>query len=210
MSTTITTRAELIAVVKDYLIESALIDSSGADITPLFIQLAEFEFNRRLLCREMEDRVEKTTSSTSPEIVGLPNDFLMASLIISSGTSRNILRKMSLDQLEYRYSNTTGTPLHYAMYNNQIRLAPIPTEETTIQVYYYKKITPITSSTTNWLFDTYPELYLYGTLVQAAKYAKNEAEVVDWLNITSATINSINALSDQSKRGNGAYKLQIR
>jgi hypothetical protein len=59
----------------------------------------------------------------------------------------------------------------------------IPTPDTTYdgELTYYAKIPSLSdSNTSNWLLAYAPDLYLYGALVEAEPYLKNDERIAVW------------------------------
>ena len=58
-------------------------------------------------------------------------------------------------------------------------LAPTPDQAYTFEVLYYERIAPLSSTNqTNWLTQYAPNAMLYGTLLQAMPFLKNDARAI--------------------------------
>lgn len=177
---------------------------------PEFIALAEAKFNRELRCRQMETRstTSVSLSNTEPEMVSLPSDFQsMRSFRITSVTGRPRLEYMSDTQMdEYRQTigNVAGQPKYFSIFGNEIELCPTPDDAYTIEMKYRATVTALTASaTTNWLILLAPDLYLYGTLLEAAPYMKEDPRIAVWGAGMTAAIDGLNDLTQESGYGSG-------
>ena len=75
---------------------------------------------------------------------------------------------------------TTGTPKYYADFDqNTFMLAPTPNSNYTAEVHYFYRPASLTAgsdSGTTWLSENAPNTLLFGSLVEASTYLKNETE----------------------------------
>jgi hypothetical protein len=79
-----------------------------------------------------------------------------------------------------RYT-ASGKPQYYTVVGNQLEFIPTPDSEYQGELTYYAKIPPLSdSNTSNWLLAYAPDLYLYGALVEAEPYLKNDERVALW------------------------------
>jgi hypothetical protein len=77
-------------------------------------------------------------------------------------------------------SSLTSTPLYYSDTDYQHwYLAPTPDQAYSFEVLYYERIPPLsTTNQTNWLTQYAPNAMLYGTLLQAMPFLKNDARAI--------------------------------
>lgn len=76
----------------------------------------------------------------------------------------------------------TGTPEFYADYGYQHwLLAPTPIAGLTLEVLYYEQPQFLDDANqANWLTEYAPDLLLYGTLLEAAPFLKNDTRLATW------------------------------
>lgn len=76
----------------------------------------------------------------------------------------------------------TGTPQFYADYDYQHWLiAPAPAVDTSIEILYYEQPRFLGDETqTNFITEYAPDMLLYGTLLEAAPYLKNDQRLQIW------------------------------
>lgn len=180
--------------ISDYTtLQSAAVEYLGRDQdatlvarVPTFIQFFEAKMNRDLRHRKMEQRSTTTvdTSDTEPEFISLPSDFQsMQRIRLSSYTGKPSIDYRSgtqADDYRFKNANTTGRPLFYTVVGDEIELLPTPDQNYTIEMVYRKYIPALASYSTNWLLSLAPDLYLYGTLLEAEPYLKNDPRIATW------------------------------
>jgi hypothetical protein len=100
-----------------------------------------------------------------------------------SGTRNPILLRKYEYLREYWPTPTnTDIPKFYCDYDySHWLVAPTPTSAYTFEVLYYERVQPLDSSNqTNW-FTTYaPQALLYGSLLQAMPFLKNDERMGMW------------------------------
>ena len=171
-----------------------------ADLTsviPDFITLTEADLNRSLRVREMSVR---TRAPISEQYVKLPVDFLgmrNIELVTSPVTPLEYRNLQNLDL--YRAADATGKPVYYSITQNNIEFAPVPDAEYTLEIVYYQKIPALVDNATNWLLDTHPDAYLYGTLMQSAPYLQADERIGIWAGKYNQIKEQITASDEKAK-----------
>lgn len=171
------------------------------DQIPGFIRLAHAKFNRELRVRDMQVRSE---ASSDDEYVALPSDFLeMHSLEIDAGGVWSPPLKYISEQeaIERRASLDTAGTRFYTIYGSELELVSAPTTSIDYRLKYYAKI-PVLSATntTNWLLTKSPDIYLYGSLLEAVPYLKNDERVPLWTAARQKVIDDMHAESERALR----------
>ncbi|WP_139484985.1 phage adaptor protein [Bradyrhizobium ivorense] len=190
--------ASLQAAVTEYLARDQ--DTTLIGRIPTFIQFAEAKFNRQLFIRQMEQRAIAVTDPTlaEPEFIALPTDFQsMRRVRLSSIAGKPCLEFRSGTQLdEYRFgvSDVAARPLYFTVFGNELEIAPTPDTAYSIEMIYRRTIPPLAATDPNWLLTLAPDLYLYGTLLEAAPYLKDDGRIQTWGLGFSAALNDLNNL----------------
>jgi hypothetical protein len=96
----------------------------------------------------------------------------------------------------------------YCLLANQIQLAPAPDGTYTVEVDYYEVIPPLASNSTNWLLTAAPDIYLYGSLLEAAAFLLDDPRVPLWQAAYAQCIGQLNS-ADRNARWSGS-RLQVR
>lgn len=193
----INTYATLVSAATEYLARDQ--DSTLVARIPDFITLAEAKFNRVLNHPKMETRSTTTvdTSSTSPEFITLPSDFqTMRSVRLSGVTGKprlSFATKTQIDDYRYSIDNVEDQPVYFAIVGTEMELAPTPGEDYTLEMVYRANISALTSgNTTNWLLTLAPDLYLYGVLMEAAPYLKDDNRIAVWASGMQTALEQLN------------------
>ena len=146
-----------------------------------FVALAEATFNRVLRLRAMETTVADTTPSGSKEDA-LPTGYLQMREIHLT-TSPIVSLSYITPEIMYRIraGSTSGKPNSYTILGDNILFGPTPDSGYTYSVTYYKGFDALSDAApTNWLLTNAPDLYLYGTLLQAEPFLMNDERVPLW------------------------------
>jgi len=182
---------------------------------PEFITLSEAKLNRELFVRQMEERSTATVDigSDEPEFISLPDDFqTMRRMRLSSVTGKpHLLFKSGVQLDEYRTSNAdiAGRPLYFTIVGDEIELAPTPDQDYTLEMVYRKNIPALADNTTNWLLTLAPDVYLYGALLEAAPYTKEDERIQTWLTGFASAIDGLNRLSLASTFNAGPMQMRV-
>jgi len=93
-----------------------------------------------------------------------------------------LLRKYEYLREYWPTATETGVPKFYADYDyTHWLVAPTPATNYTFEVLYYERLQPLDSSNqTNWLTTYAPQALLYGTLLQAMPFLKNDDRTPMW------------------------------
>lgn len=156
------TYAELVAAVAVWLSRS----DQTANI-PTFIRTAEARINRELRVREM---VGRATASVDVEFADLPPDFLAPR---SAQMGDRVLNYLTPNDLLNVCAG--GPTAYYTVLGSELQFAPVPVTVATVQLTYYRRLTPVSDGATNWLLDNHSDAYLYGSLCEAAFVTRDDA-----------------------------------
>ena len=189
-------------------------------VIPDFITLAEANFNRDIRHWKMEAR----TSGGQPagqEYMVIPADWLetirmhVVDTSVTPNTSSNPITMISRDQMaDIRYKNNDNAgknPFAYTHADGQFQLYPTPPQNVDIELLYYQKIPALSATTTtNWLLDEAPDVYLYGALLHSAPYLQEDARIAAWAQLYSAAVANLNRVSEQTRYSGSGMKLKVR
>ena len=164
--------------------------SERGDMTkfiPDLIGMAEARISRTLDHPFMSGRATSTvvTTSSEPQFVDLPTDFqAMRRLYLSGVTGQPIIEYLTEGQLAREKNRTGGArsrPTKYTIFGSELELLPIPDSAYVLEMVYRKRL-PILSDTvqSNWLLSLSPDIYLYGSLYQAAQFTGEQDKIARW------------------------------
>ena len=170
------TFAGLKATIADYLNRDDL-----TAVIPSFITIAEAKFNRKLRTRQM---VKRATATLDTAFFAFPADFLQAKefqLNTNPITYLEFITEKQGDLMRQDAIIAAGKPKYYTIVGTQLEVIATPDSSYTGELTYYGKITALSdSNTSNWLLAYAPDLYLYGALVEAAPYLKDDERIAVW------------------------------
>ena len=157
-------------------------DASVVNAIPTFITLCEFEIAQEIKTLGQLQVVNATMNINNPVIVKPARWRKTVSMTIDTGTSTQpvYLRKYEYLRNYWPNETQTGLPLYYADTDYEHwYVAPTPSLAYNFEVLYYERIAPLSSTNqTNWLTQNAPNAMLYGTLLQAMPFLKNDARQV--------------------------------
>jgi len=175
----ISTYAELKTAIASWLDREDL-----TNIIPDFIALTESRHRRDFKIRRMETRVTASTIADT-EYYSLPDNYVaMRNIQLNTDpkTSLEYLTPEIMDRV--KGGSSTGKPKAYSIIGNNFQLRPIPDSVYEIEMLYYKYFTPLSdSNTTNDMLTYHPDLYLYGSLVEAEPYLQNDKRLQTWASL---------------------------
>ena len=113
----------------------------------------------------------------------LPSDFLWSySLAIVSSSDYVYLLNKDVNFIRDAYPNpaTTGVPKHYAYFTDtSLIIGPTPNAVFDVEFHYGYYPESIVTAGTSWLGDDFDSALLNGALVEAIRFMKGEADMVD-------------------------------
>lgn len=123
------------------------------------------------------------SQNTSNGVIAVPSDFL-AWKVVYAGSDAKQLDPVPLSQLYLKYPRglVTGAPRWIARNGSNFEFGPQPDSAYAIAGTYYAKPTLIRNDTNgeNWLTQNAPDLMLYGALLEAAPYIKDDERALVW------------------------------
>jgi hypothetical protein len=154
---------------------------------PRLINLAERRIAREL---KIEGFINVVTGTLSAGQSVYPKpDRWRDTVSISIGTGATLDNRKVLFARVYEYLRSywpnaleTDTPLFYSDYDySHWLLAPTPDAEYPFEILYYE-LPPLLDESvqTNWITEYAPQLLLYGTLVEATPFLKNDERIPVW------------------------------
>jgi len=202
----ITSYSTLISAAKTYLNRS---DISDAQIQE-FISLAEASFNRVLRTR---NQIKRSTSSISTQFVTQPADLLELYNIQLNTDPVRRLEQVSLSKMDSlkEESSTSGKPRYFAITGSDFEFYPAPDASYNIEVIYYATIDPLSAdSDPNFLITNHPDIYLFGTLVQAEPWLMNDERIGVWGALLGKSIEELRVSDERSQTESGTIVMRAK
>jgi hypothetical protein len=157
---------------------------------PRLINLAERRIARELKIQGFINVVSGTLQ-TGVSVYAKPDRWRdTVSINIGTGTNNNTRKVVFARAYEYLLSywpdrTATDQPEYYSDYDYSHWLyAPTPDADYPFEVLYYE-LPPLLDDAvqTNWLTEYAPQLLLYGTLLEATPFLKNDERIPVWQNM---------------------------
>ena len=156
---------------------------------------ADFVANLPVMVRTAEQRVFNTVQLPvqRKNVLGnmtpfnpyltLPADFLSpysVAVQLAGGNYAYLLNKdVEYIREAYPAPGSTGTPKVYALFDADTAIVgPTPTTNLVVELHYNAYPASITTANNSWLGDNFDSVLLYGTLVEAAVFMKEEADMM--------------------------------
>lgn len=173
------TYSDLTSTVLQYLERK---DTAVVNAIPTFISLAEFEISQEIKTLGQLQIVESAMTSANPVLQKPARWRKTVSMNVSIDGKRQpvYLRKYEYLKNYWPDSTQTDVPLYYADTDwDHWYLAPTPAQAYNFEVLYYERIAPLSSTNqTNWLTQNAPNAMLFGTLLQAMPFLKNDQRTI--------------------------------
>jgi hypothetical protein len=159
-------------------------DASTLAKIPLFIMLAEQIIASQI--KFLGNLTVNTSAMTAGQAtIDKParwHKTVSMNVTINGDRQPVLLRKYEYLRSYWPDPSATGTPLYYCDYDyTHWMVAPTPSAAYDFEVLYYERVQPLDSSNqSNW-FTTYaPQALLYGSLLQAMPFLKNDERMPMW------------------------------
>jgi hypothetical protein len=157
-------------------------DAAVVNAIPTFITLCEFEIAQEIKTLGQLTVANSTMTPDNPVLAKPARWRKTVSMSVNNGTSMQpvLVRKFEYLKNYWPDVTQTDTPVYYADTDYEHwYLAPTPDQAYTFEVLYYERIAPLSSTNqTNWLTQYAPNAMLYGTLLQAMPFLKNDARAI--------------------------------
>jgi len=178
-------------------------DNLTAEI-PDFIALCEATLQVR--CKLVE--FESTATVTITSGVGtLPTGFVGMRSVYWNDSLAQPLQYITPEQFDAMRSWGEGDTYFYTISGSTIRTSN--TETGSVIMTYYAKFVPLSgSNASNAILASFPDAYLYGSLVQACIYQMDDAGAAKYSSLFSGAIDRINE-NNEARKYAGAT-LQVR
>tara|TARA_R110002110_G_scaffold53563_1_gene154508 strand:- start:919 stop:1563 length:645 start_codon:yes stop_codon:yes gene_type:complete len=151
---------------------------------PTFIVQAEDRIIKSVELPNFRKNVTGTFTSSN-QYLSTPSDYLYpySLAVLDSDSNYNYLLNTDVSFIREAYplASTTGTPKHYAQFDDTTFIVgPTPNSNYTTELHYFyipQSIT-VASDGTTWLGTNAPEVLLYASLVEAYTFMKGELDIL--------------------------------
>ena len=156
--------------------------SDLTDRIPEFISLAEARFNRVLRIRDMETVSTAISTAAGTREYDLPTGFVQMKEFHLTTDPLTPLAYITPEMMSrIQAGSSKSKPQVFTIIADKVRLGPNPDAVYTTSMLYYKAFTALSdSATTNDMLTNNPDVYLYGTLLEAEPFIMNDERVQLW------------------------------
>ena len=150
---------------------------------PEFITLAEARFNRVLRIRDMEVVSTSISTSAGTREYSLPTRFVQMKEFHLTTDPLTPLAYITPEMMtRMQAGSSKSKPQVYTIIADNVRLGPNPDAVYTTSMLYYQAFAALSdAATTNDMLTNNPDVYLYGTLLEAEPFIMNDERVPLWL-----------------------------
>lgn len=164
-------------------------ESSFLASIPTFVQNTETLVNNTVQLPAFRTNVTGVTTANF-QYVALPPDFLavfsfavFTTTLVDEvlETTQTFLYQKDVEYIReaFPFPGVTGTPQYYGIFDNtSFILGPTPDDEFSVEMHYYAYPQSIVTAGTSWLGDNFPNVLLWGSLVEAYIYMKGEPDLI--------------------------------
>ena len=157
-------------------------DTAVVNAIPTFISLAEFEIAQEIKTLG-QLQVAESNMTMDNALLQKPARWrktVSMSITVDGKKQPVYLRKYEYLKNYWPDDTQTDVPLYYADTDwDHWYLAPTPALAYPMEVLFYERISPLSSvNQTNWLTQNAPNAMLFGTLLQAMPFLKNDARQI--------------------------------
>lgn len=180
----------LVDDIKSYLERT---DQATIQKIPTFIMLAE-----QVLATDLKFLgnliVVTSTMTANDPIIAKPARWrktVSVNITVEGKRRPVLLRKYEYLREYWPDPTQTDVPLYYCDYDwDHWLVAPTPDVAYNYEVLYYQRLQPLDSSNqTNWFTEYAPQALLYGTLLQAMPFLKNDDRIPMWITQYQQVVN---------------------
>jgi len=200
----ISTFAELKTATANWLDRSDLTDR-----IPEFIALAEARFNRNLRIRDMETVSTAISTAAGTREYDLPTGFVQMREFHLTTDPLTPLAYITPEMMSRIWAGSTkDKPEVFTIIADKVRLGPNPDAVYTTSMLYYKTFTALSASnTTSEMLTNNPDVYLYGTLLEAEPFIMNDQRVPLWLAAFEKAVNDIQNQDNRDRHSGSAMRV---
>ena len=172
---------------------------------PEFITLAEARFNRVLRIRDMEAVSTSISTTAGTREYSLPTRFVQMKEFHLTTDPLTPLSYITPEMMtRMQAGSSKSKPQVYTIIADNVRLGPNPDAVYTTSMLYYQAFAALSdAATTNDMLTNHPDVYLYGTLLEAEPFIMNDERVTLWLAAFEKAVGDIQT-QDNKDRHSGS------
>jgi hypothetical protein len=182
---------------------------------PVFVQNAEERIYNTVQLPALR---KNSTSNVSPtnKYLATPDDYLAVFSLAVVDADGNYLYLLDKDvnfiRESYPHPSNSGLPRYYALFDQDtFMFGPTPDASYQVELHYFYYPESIVTAGTSWLGNNFESVLLYGSLLEAATYMKEEADVLqNYVSRYNEALALIKQLGDGKNRRDAYRNGQVR
>jgi hypothetical protein len=163
---------------------------------PDFITLAETRINRIAQVRMMENEVPLILAAGA-RTIALPAGFMTPLAVWLDSAHRDPLSAATPEELPV--TTGAGCPQYWTVDGTNLAFERPADVQRTVTLRYRGGFKLSDAAPTNALLAKYPDIYLYGTLLQAAPWLRDNDSIPLWQEMYSRAVSEINATESRAR-----------
>ena len=175
---------------------------------PEFVALAEAKFNRTLRLRSMEAKYTADTIASQRNLA-LPTGYIQMRNFQINTSPITPLQYVTPDIYDRLWGgSSSGNPQFYTIIAGEVQLGPIPASVLTMEMLFYKKIAALSvSNTTETMLTDNPDIYLYGSLLEAEPFIMNDERVGLWSQGFQQAVSDLQEQDNKDRHSGSALRV---
>jgi hypothetical protein len=177
-----------------------------AEQIPVFIEMTEARLKRDL--RDKVRMAQRAEAMVYGEYFPLPCDWCETIKVIADGSVLRLADSFNIERVEL-YSG----PKYYRHSGDQLQLLPATDVSESDPIRFEMEYLALPEALSeenpsNWVLETYPDLYIYGALMQVAPFLQDDARLPIWSQAYGEAVSAANVSSVKSSGSGSALRLQ--
>lgn len=161
---------------------------------PEFITLAEARI-KAILQAEFQGKTGMLSTVNGQNYVTLPSDLLRAHSLSIPNTAPSIDYVTPAQLGSSYFEGDVGIPQKYTTIGDRVYFGPTPDRVYSVFCAYQAEVPPLTDlAPTNTLLTKWPNVYLWATLTEAAKYCRDRESQASFNNDFAEAISAVNII----------------
>ena len=176
---------------------------------PEFISLCEARFNRSLRIRAMETLDTSVTTTAGTSTIALPTGYVQMRDVHLIANPLVQIQYVTPEIINRIYAGSlSGRPEVYTIIGDTIKFGPTPDVEYSVSMLYYKTFDALSDgSPTNWVITNAPDIYLYGTLLEAEPFLMNDQRIQLWATAFTESVNKLQEQDNKDRHSGSALRV---
>ena len=193
--------SELQSVIADFANRQDL-----ADQIPTFIQLTEARLNRDIRHWRQEKRA---SAEVTGERFPLPCDWVETIKVIADGKPLRLADAYQVDSVDHASPRAFVASHFYRHTGDELELIPASDGPVDFEIEYVAKVPSLgDDQPTNWLLEEFPDVYIYGAMLQVAPFLHDDQRLPLWTQAYGEAVSAANISSDKAKYSGSALRMQ--